>query len=184
MTTSPTPKSQFLALVLAAGMLSGCSGMIGRAAPPLLAKREIPGVVLCMSQRTSGGGMRLTGQIEEGNFPITRAAIEYRSANVSDPIPASVSEETKRLELTGTRTETVPYRAGAKDVSFNISPEAMRSLSGKVLWYRWIISYDRGGQRSDVSGIHRASYAEAGLPRDAGAPGPDSSVVLPSSHKR
>lgn len=171
-----------LRLVLAAGLSlatlsAGCTQLVGRPAEPLLAKREEPGVVLCLSERTGGGGMRLVGRLEQGIYPIKRASIEYRSADVSDAVPA-VPGERGELELAGARSEKVPYRSGASEVVFDIGPDAARGLRDKVLWYRWTIEYDRGGSlRADRTDIHRASLDEAGLPRAAGNPGPDASVV-------
>jgi len=160
-----------------AAFANGCTQMAGRSAEPLLAKRDEPGVVLCLSERTGGGGMRLVGRLEQGIYPIKRASIEYKSAGVSDPVPAAPGERGE-LELTGARSEKVPYRGGASEVVFDIGPDAARGLRDKVLWYRWTIEYDRGGTlRADRTDIHRASLDEAGLPRAAGNPGPDASVV-------
>jgi hypothetical protein len=173
-----TPRRAALVSValVAAGFLAGCSTLVGRPTRPLLAKRDEPGVVLCLSQRSASGGIRLVGRLEPGIYPIRRAAIEYRTAAVSDAVPA-VAGERGVLELGG-RTEKVPYRAGMTEVTFDVGPDAARSLRDKVLWYRWIVEYDRGGSlRTDRTDIHRTSYDEAGLPRAAGNPGPDASVV-------
>lgn len=159
--------------------LSGCSTLVGRPASPLLAKRDEPGVVLCLSERTAGGGIRLVGRLETGIYPIRRAAIEYRTADVSAAVPAAPGEDGP-LELTAARTEKVAVRSGAKEVVFDIGPDAARGLGDKVLWYRWIVEYDRNGSlRTDRTDIHRTSREEAGLPRAAGNPGPDASVAAP-----
>lgn len=179
MNFAPLRRRAALAAVLTlAGLASGCTQLVGRPAEPLLAKREEPGVVLCLSERTDGGGVRLLGRLNLGIYPIKRAAIEYKTAGVSDAVPATTVDG--ELELTGARTEKVAYRSGAADVAFDVSPEAARNLRDKVIWYRWIIEYDRGGSlRADRTAIHRTSLEEAGLPRAAGNPGPDASVVPP-----
>lgn len=174
-----------LVAALSAGLLAGCGAMSGKAAPPLLAKREIPGVILCMSQRTVGGGLRLVGKVDPGIYPITRATIEYRSAGVSDAVPAVVDPSSKRFELTGSRSEPVKYARGSSEVVFVVSPQNARTLQGKSLWYRWTLTYDKGGSmRTDQTEIHRTSLEEAGVPRDVGALGPDASVALPVARKR
>jgi hypothetical protein len=181
----PRLRAIVLAATFAAGLLSGCSTLVGRPAPPLLAKRDEPGVILCMSERVSGGGIRLVGKLNTGIYPITRAVIEYRSADVSDAVPATPDERGKKLVLTSPRATKVNYRKGAGDVSFTLDGDDVRSLQGKVLWYRWLITYQRGGSEGvEVTDIHRTSLEEAGLPRDAYAPGPDSSVALPTARRR
>lgn len=172
-----------LAAAAAASLLGGCSTLVGKPAAPLLAKREEPGVMLCMSQR-AGAGLRLVGRLNQGIYPITRATVQYRIADVSDPVPASTAEG-DGLQLVNARSTKVPYRKGADDVVFTIDGDAARALGDKVLWYRWIITYDRGGsERTDVTAIHRTSLPEAGLPRAAGRPGPDMSVVQPTTRRR
>lgn len=172
-----------LAAAAAASLLAGCSTLAGKPAAPLLAKREEPGVVLCMSQR-AGAGLRLVGRLNQGIYPITRATVQYRIADVSDAVPAT-SEGGRGLELLSPRSTKVPYRKGADEVVFTVDGDAARALRGKVLWYRWIIAYDRGGsERTDVTAIHRTSLDEAGLPRAAGNPGPDMSVAEPTKRRR
>ncbi|MFN2376456.1 MAG: hypothetical protein ABR538_07955 [Candidatus Binatia bacterium] len=172
-----------LAAAAAASLLAGCSTLAGKPAAPLLAKREEPGVVLCMSQR-AGAGLRLVGQLNQGIYPITRATVQYRIADVSDPVPAS-TEAGDGFQLTNARSTKVPYRKGADEVVFTVDGDAARALRDKVLWYRWIITYDRGGsERTDVTAIHRTSLAEAGLPRAAGRLGPDMSVAQPTTRRR
>ncbi len=177
-----TPQRQLIAAGLVASLLTGCSTMTGRPTSPLQTKRDEPGVVLCMSERIGGGGLRLIGKLEKGIYPITRATLQYRSVGPSDPVPAGNGED--GLELTNARSEKVAYRKGADEVTFAIDADSARGLRGKVLWYRWIIEYDRNGSpRRDVTAIHRTSLEEAGLPRAAGTPGPDSSVGLPTTRR-
>jgi len=186
-TTTSKPRIRAIVLVatLAAGLLSGCTTMVGRPAPPLLAKREEPGVILCMSERVRGGGIRIVGKLNIGIYPITRAVLEYRITDVSDPVPTTPDESGRRLVLSGARASKVDYRKGSGDVSFTLDADAARNLRGKVLWYRWLVTYQRGGSEGiEVTEIHRTSLEEAGLPRDAGSPGPDSSVALPTSRRR
>lgn len=174
---------RLLVAVLVAGMVSGCSTMAGRPTTALSIQRDEPGVVLCMSERTGGGGIRIIGKLETGVFAITRATIQYRTAGPSDAVPAAPAGS--RLELTGARSEKVAYRKGAGEVVFAIDADAARNLRGKVLWYRWIIEYDRNGSPfTDVSDIHRTSIEEAGVPRAASTPGPDTSVALPTTRRR
>ena len=174
-----------LSIAVSVGLLSGCTAMVGRPTSPLTAKRDEPGVMLCMSERVSGGGIRIVGQLNPGIYPITGASIEYRSAGPSDAVPATSETGGKGLVLTGAHSEKVEYRKGAKTVTFTIGADAARNLRDKVLWYRWTIGYDRNGSpASEVSEIHRTSLEEAGLPRDAWNPGPDSSVALPSARRR
>jgi len=183
--TATAARSSMVATALALSVLAGCTTMAGRPAEPLLVKRETPGVVLCQSARSSDGGIRIIGKLEKGIYPITRATIQYKIATPSDSVPATVTAGGKSLELMGGRSEKVAYRKGADEVVFGVDPDAARGLRGKVLWYRWIIEYDRGGSvRLDATDLHRTSLEEAGLPRSAGSPGPDSSVGLPSSTRR
>lgn len=186
---APATKATSAALaaaMLTLSILAGCTTMTGRPAEPLLAKRDEPGVVLCQSERSNDGGIRIIGKLEKGIYPITRATLQYKIATPSDSVPATVAAGGKSLELLGARSEKVAYRKGADQVVFEVNPEAARGLRGKVLWYRWVIEYDRGGSsRIDATDVHRTSLEEAGLPRAAGSPGPDSSVGLPSSvHRR
>lgn len=163
---------------------SGCATMAGRPTSPLTAKREVPGVVLCTSERTSGGGIRIIGQVDPGIYPITRAAIEYRIAGASEA-PPTAPDATGRLALPGARSEQVKYQKGAKSVAYSIDADAVRNLRDKVIWYRWLVTYDRGGSpRIDATDVHRTSAEEAGLPRAVGAPGPDTSVALPVTRRR
>lgn len=173
-------------LALAATLLTtGCTTLIGRSTQPLLAKRDEPGVELCLSERTDRGGIRIVGRLNQGIYPITRASIQYRTAGASDPVPATTADNGRDLVLVGPRTEKVAYRKGATEVSFTVDPEAARALGDKVIWYRWIIDYDRGGSpRTEATAIHRTSVAEAGLPRATAEPGPDSSVVMPGARQR
>jgi hypothetical protein len=100
-------------------------------------------------------------------------------------VPATADDSGKRLELAGARSQKVNYRKGAREVVYTIDADAARGLRGKVLWYRWIITYDKGGSaRTDATEVHRTSLEEAGLPRAADAPGPDASVALPTTHRR
>ncbi|MFN2426765.1 MAG: hypothetical protein ABR587_10020 [Candidatus Binatia bacterium] len=174
-----------MATVVSALLASGCTTMAGRPAVPLLSKRPEPGVVLCLSERTAGGGIRIIGKLNQGNFPITRATIETRTAPVSDPVPAAADDNGRTLVLSNPRPNKVNYRKGAGDVSFAIDGNTLRSLGDKVIWYRWIIAYDAGGtERVQITDIHRTSLEEAGLPRAPGSPGPDSSVSLPVTTRR
>ncbi|HEY2774595.1 MAG TPA: hypothetical protein VGK20_11170 [Candidatus Binatia bacterium] len=171
-----------LALSTSVALLSGCTSMMGRPTSPLVVKREIPGVVLCMSERSDNGGLRIVGKVDPGIYPITKATIQYRLAGPSDPVPADAVSG--RLELAKPRSETVPYRKGSNQVSFSIDGEAVRALVGKVIWYRWTLEYSRGGSSgSDITEIHRTSLEEAGLPRAPYTPGPDASVA-PATHRR
>lgn len=160
-------------------LAAGCTTLIGKPTSPLLAKREEPGVALCLSERTSSGGVRIIGRLEKGIYPIQRVSIEYRTAGPSDAVPAATGED-GRLDLLDARSEKVAYRKGADDVTFDVSADAARSLGEKVIWYRWIVDYDRNGSlRSDRTDIYRTSVDEAGHPRSAVSPGPDTSVVAP-----
>jgi len=171
-----------VATVLLMALLPGCSALVGRATTPLTARRSEPGVVLCMSERV-GGGIRIVGRLEKGIYPITRATLQYKIGSPSEPVPASPASNV--LELQGGHAENVSYRNGDDEVAFTIDGDAARALRGKVLWYRWIIEYGRGGGAdSHRTDLHRTSLEEAGLPRSAGTPGPDSSVALPSSARR
>lgn len=167
-------------LVGLAGMAAGCATLTGRPTSPLLAKHDEPGVMLCLSERTPSGGIRLIGRIEGGLYPIQRASIEYRTAGPSEQVPAD-SGENGKLDLIGGRTEKVAYRKGAQEITFDISAETTRNLGDKVIWYRWVLDYDKNGSlRSDRTDIHRTSVDEAGHPRSTTSPGPDASVVAPS----
>jgi hypothetical protein len=173
-------------LALAASMLTaGCSTLVSRSTRPLLARRDEPGVELCLSKRTDHGGIRIIGRLNQGIYPVTRATIQYRTAGVSDPVPATTADNGRDMVLVSPRSEKVAYRKGSPEVSFTVDPEAARALGDKVIWYRWIIDYDQGGSaRSQITAIHRTSVEEAGLPRAAGEPGPDSSVALPGARRR
>lgn len=173
-----------VAAAVVAAMLAGCSTLSGRPATPLVSKRDEPGVVLCMSEQTSGGGIRIVGRFEKGIYPVTRVTLEYRTATPSDAAPTTVGPG-GRLMLANARAERITYRKGSDEVSFSIAGDAARSLRGKVLWYRWIVEYDRNGSMyNDVTDVHRTSLEEAGLPRAPGSPGPDSSIALPTTRRR
>lgn len=166
----------------AAAALSGCTTLVGVPAEPLSIQRDEPGVVLCQSAR-AGGGIRLVGKLNVGIYPITRVTLEYRVADASDSVPATT--EGGRLVLSNPRTDRGQYRKGAEEVSYAIDANAARALEGKVLWYRWILTYDRNGSaRTEATPIHRTSLDEAGLPRAPGNPGPDSSVAPPVAVRR
>ena len=169
-------KKLVLALCIA-GLTSGCAaGMSGGgSAGPLQLKRDEPGVILCGSERT-GGGVRLVGKLHEGIYPITNVTLQYRLADFSDAPPAAPGSG--GLQLTTPRTAPGTYRKGSKEVSYSIAAEHLR---GKVIWYRWLVSYSGG---VDATDIHRTSLDEAGLPRAAGTPGPDTSIALPVSRRR
>jgi hypothetical protein len=169
-------KKLVLALCLA-GLTSGCAtGMSGGgSAGPLAIQRDEPGVILCGSERT-GGGIRLVGKLHEGIYPITNVTLQYRLADFSDAPPAAPGSG--GLQLTTPRTAPGTYRKGSKEVSYSIAAEHLR---GKVIWYRWLVSYSGG---VDATDIHRTSLDEAGLPRAAGTPGPDTSIALPVSRRR
>lgn len=170
------------ATLVATAMLTGCTTMVGLPAEPLSIEREEPGVILCQSER-AGGGIRLTGKLSAGIWPITRVTLEYRIADPSDPVPATGEDGV--LVMSNARSTRVDYRKGSESVSYTIDANAARALQGKVLWYRWIVTYDRKGSvRTDVTEIHRTSLDEAGLPRAPGNPGPDSSVALPVTRRR
>lgn len=175
---------KLVATVAIASMLAGCTTLVGRPAEPLQVQRDEPGVVLCMSERV-GGGIRIVGKLNEGIYPITKVTLEYRLAGVSDAVPAIAGQSTGGLQLTEPRTAKGTYRKGAKEVSYTIDADDARSLRDKVLWYRWYITYDRGGsERIDATSIHRTSMDEAGLPRSIGTPGPDASVAVPTTRRR
>lgn len=172
--------AMFASLVVAAG----CATMAGRPSAPLDVKRENPGVVLSTSERTAAGGIRIIGRLDPGIHPITRASIEYRLAGPSDAPPTS-PDPSGRLALAGARSEQVRYEKGSKEVVYAIDPRAVRNLGDKVIWYRWIITYNRGGSaKADVTDVLRTSAEEAGLPRSVTTPGPDTSVALPTTGRR
>jgi hypothetical protein len=176
-------RSAIPAAMLAGFLASGCTSLVGRPATPLTIKREDPGIVLCQSERV-GGGIRLIGVLDKGIYPITRVTLEYKTASPSETAP-TVTSPGGKLALANARAEKVAYRKGADEVSFTISADAARSLANKVLWYRWIVEYDRNGSMyNDVTDVHRTSIDEAGLPRSPGTPGPDSSVALPTTRRR
>ena len=168
----------FSAVVIAGALVSGCTSLVGRPATPLTTKRDEPGVVLCQSERISGG-IRLVGKLEKGIYPINNIVLEYRTASLSEPAPTVVGQGGK-LMLASPRSEKIAYRKGADEVSFSIGADAARSLAGKVLWYRWVVQYGSG--YADATDVHRTSLDEAGLPRSPGTPGPDSSIAPP--HRR
>ncbi|HXC52838.1 MAG TPA: hypothetical protein VN634_18275 [Candidatus Limnocylindrales bacterium] len=179
--------ARFLNAGLAAGLLatviaSGCStmGTGGRPAAPLTIKHDEPTIIECMSERTDSGGLRLIGKLDPGIYPITRATLEYRTAGPSDA-PPTVPAPSGGLALASPRSEKVAYRKGADEIVFNVEGDAARSLRGKVLWYRWILEY---GSSSNATDVYRTSLEEAGVPRSATTPGPDSSVALPSGRRR
>lgn len=168
-----------LAIAFGLATLMGCAtSMSGGSAGPLQLKRDEPGVILCGSERT-GGGIRLVGKLHEGIYPITNVTLQYRLAGFSDAPPAVPGQG--GLQLTEPRTAKGVYRKGAKEVSYTIDGEAARSMRDKVLWYRWIVTYEGG---VDATDIHRTSLEEAGLPRATGTPGPDTSIALPVSRRR
>ena len=169
------------AVLLATAISSGCSTMgAGRPAPPLTIRHDEPTIVVCLSERTENGGLRLVGKLDPGIYPVTRAMLEYRTAGPSDA-PPTVTAPGGGLTLAAARSEKVAYRKGADEVVFNIEGDAARSLRGKVLWYRWIVEYGSGSTATD---IHRTSLEEAGVPRSATTPGPDTSIALPSARRR
>jgi hypothetical protein len=170
-----------LVLALCLIGLSGCatSSMTGGgSAGPLQIARDEPGVILCASERV-GGGIRIVGKLNEGIYPITNVTLQYKLAGFSDAPPALPGQG--GLQLTEPRTAKGSYRKGSKEVSYVIDADAARSLRDKVFWYRWVVTYQGG---VDVTAIHRTSLEEAGLPRSAGTPGPDSSIALPVSRRR
>ena len=184
MNTNVIP-TRLAAFVLVLGMASGCSTTLaGRPAPPLTIERDEPTIVLCASERTQGGGLRLIGKLDPGIHPVTRASIEYRTTGPADA-PPTVAAPGGGLALAGARSEKVAYRKGSNEVTFDIGGDSARSLAGKVLWYRWVIEYGSGGSAyNTVTDVHRTSLEEAGAPRSASTPGPDASVALPSSRRR
>lgn len=190
MNTRPRPvlrpgPAGLLVLSVSLALLSGCASLVGKPAPPLLAQRDEPSVVLCQSQRIRGGGIRLIGRLNRGIYPLTGATIQYRSAGVSDSVPATTDPKGQTLVLANPGSSKGAYRKDDDLVEYVIDGADVRRLGDKVIWYRWIIDYDRGGsRRSEATDIHRTSYEEAGLPRDPGSPGPDSSVGLPASRRR
>ena len=170
-----------LALVTALSVLGGCAAA---ARPAALSSRKEPAVVLCTSERTEGGGLRIVGRLDPGIYPITRTAIEYTIAEASAAPPVSLDETGKRYLLTGSRTESVSFRKGSNEVPYTISADSARRLAGKVVWYRWLVEYEGGGMGSTETDVHRTSIEEAGLPRSASTPGPDGSIAMPASRKR
>jgi hypothetical protein len=173
-------KHRMAALCLAMLTASGCATSMSGGGPagPLSVKRDEPGVILCASERT-GGGIRLVGKLNEGLYPITNVTLQYRLADFSDAPPALPGSG--GLQLTDARTAKGTYRKGSKEVSYSIDADAARAMRGKVLWYRWIVTYEGG---VDTTDIHRTSLDEAGLPRAATTPGPDTSIALPVSRRR
>jgi hypothetical protein len=175
---------KIVAVTLLTAMLAGCSTMTGQSAEPLLAKREEPGVVLCMSER-AGNGLRLVGRINQGIYPITGVSLQWRTTGFADSVPGIPGEAPGGMVLAEPRSTKVNYRKGANEVSYDIGADAARGLRDKVIWYRWLVTYDHGGTpRIDATAIHRTSIEEAGLPRATGTPGPDTSVALPVSARR
>ena len=175
--------SALLLLAAATGLVSGCATMSGKQTSPLTTRREIPGVVLCMSERTAGGGIRIVGRVDPGIYPITGATLEYRVAGPSEDAPTA-PDQGGGLMLAGARTAKVQYEKGSHEVAYTIEPGGMRNLGDKVLWYRWLLGYERGSQRVDATEVHRTSADEAGLPRAPGSPGPDASVATPATTSR
>jgi len=173
--------------ILAAGLLSaavasGCAATRQAVAPPV---RTDPAIVLCSSQRSSDGGIRLVALVEPGIYPITRAAIEYRTADPGELPPTMPDASGKGVQLAGARSDAAPYDKGSREIPYRIGPAAVRDLGNKVIWYRWSLEYDRNGKPSVVhSPIHRSSALEAGLPRASDVLGPDASIALPDTLKR
>lgn len=161
-----------LAALVVAALTAGCSAMPGRPPGTALMKRDEPSVVLCTSERTADGGIRLIGRLETGKYPISGAEIEYRTAEASDPPPVTTSG--REFELSGATKRKGEFSKSEPVVTFTIAPDAARRLGDKVVWYRWTVLYGSGSARTAV---HRTSVAEAGLPRAANEPGPDSSVA-------
>jgi hypothetical protein len=169
--------NKYVLALCIAGLTAGCAAGTGagRSAGPLQVQRDEPGVILCASERT-GGGVRLVGKLHEGVYPITNVQLQYRLAAFSDA-PPTVAGGTG-LQLAEPRTTPGTYRKGSKEVSYTIAADNLR---GKVLWYRWLVSYAGG---VDATDIHRTSLDEAGVPRSAGTPGPDTSIAQPVSRRR
>ena len=172
-----------IAAALAATLAAGCSTMmVGRPAASLTLKHDDPRIVECLSERTENGGLRLIGKLEDGIYPVSRATLEYRTAGPSDAAPTAVASG-GGMALANARSEKVAYRKGADAVVFDIEGDGARSLRGKVLWYRWVLEYDRGGSPyKNVTDVYRASLEEAGVPRSATTPGPDSSIGTARRH--
>ena len=167
-------------LLAAMSLAAGCATLIGRHVDPLATRRAEPHVELCLSERLSGGGMRLLGRMEPGKYRVTNVRLEYRIASPSSAPPVEDAGG-RRLRLLSPRTAKVEWRAERGEVVFGVEGDAARSLAGKVLWYRWVVEYDRDGSpRQEATSVHRASLDEAGLPRDPFSPGPDSSIAPPS----
>jgi hypothetical protein len=172
------------AVAVTMALLSGCTALAGRPASPLTIKHEEPTIVLCMSQRTSDGGLRLIGKLDPGIHPVMRATLEWRTAAPEDA-PPTIAGAGGRLVLATPRSEKVTYRKGANEVAYEVGGDGARSLRGKVLWYRWILEYTSGGSAyNTVTDVHRTSLEEAGQPRSAGTPGPDSSVAPATTRRR
>lgn len=169
-----------LTLAAALSVLGGCAAT----KPPALSSRKEPAVVLCTSERTDGGGLRIVGRLDPGIYPITRTAIEYTIAEASEAPPVSPDESGKRYLLTGSRTEAVSWRKGSNDLPYTIPADSLRRLAGKVVWYRWLVEYEGPGTGSTETDVHRTSVEEAGLPRSASTPGPDGSIAMPASRKK
>jgi hypothetical protein len=171
-----------VAALLSAAVASGCGATRQAAAPSV---RTDPAIVLCSSQRSPDGGIRLVAFVEPGIYPITRAAIEYRTGEPGDLPPTMPDATGKDIQLAGARSDAAPYDKGSREIPYRIGPAAVRDLGNKVIWYRWSLEYDRNGKPSAVhSPIHRSSALEAGLPRAPDVLGPDASIALPDVFKR
>jgi len=174
--------ARLVAVFLSVAVASGCAATRQAAAPTV---RTDPAIVLCSSQRSPDGGIRLVAFVEPGIYPITRAAIEYRTGEPGDLPPTMPDATGKGIQLAGARSDTAPYDKGTREIPYRIKTTTVHDLKNKVIWYRWSLEYDRNGKSITVhSPIHRSSALEAGLPRAPDVLGPDASIALPDVLKR
>lgn len=176
MQRGPGPRSR--ATLLAVAVALGTTACAASRTQPSTLKE--PAVALCSSRRDADGGLTIIAAVQIGLYPVVASRVEYRVAAPSDPPPIAVDEEGTELALQSPTTESVSPARESGEIAFRVSPAAVRGLGDKLLWYRWILTYDRNGsERTLASAIHRTSAAEAGLPRAADVAGPDASVALP-----
>ncbi|MBI5506562.1 MAG: hypothetical protein HY899_17355 [Deltaproteobacteria bacterium] len=161
--------------------LAGCGAMQGRRD----GARE-PGIALATSHLTKDGGLRIVAKVETGTYQLGKASISYTVGDPGRAAPLAAAEPGAALDLVRATTEGADVDRGDDEVSFTLDRRALAELADRCLWYRWNVSLDdgSGGGRTIRSDFYRTSRGEAGLPRAAQAPGPDTSFVVPATSKR
>ncbi len=173
----------FAALTLALTMSSGCAAMQGRGAH---AGSHEPGIVLASSHLTKDGGLRLVAKVETGTYRLGKASLTYALGDPARNPPLASTGRSADVELVRPTTEAGVVDRDSGEVSFTLNRRALAELAERCLWYRWSVSLG-GGQRGDrvlSSGFYRTSRGEAGLPRAADVPGPDTSFVVTAATGR